>query len=73
MEMFVWERYYPDRTFTPACDKAKALACIAGTETLTEETLELAKALGLQVCFKSRLSLNKALFPPPPPLFGGAC
>ena len=73
MEIFVWERYYPDRTFTPACDKAKALACIAGAETLTEETLELAKAMGLQVRFKSRFSLNKALFPAPPPLFGGAC
>ena len=73
MEMFVWERYYPDRTFTPACDKAKALARFVGAETLTEEALELAKEMGLQVRFKSRFSLNESLFPPPPPLFGGAC
>lgn len=73
MEIFVWEGKWPERAFAPACDKAKALANIAGAEALTEETLELAKALGLQVRFKSRFSLNEALFPPPPPLFGGAC
>jgi hypothetical protein len=71
-EIYVWERYYPNRTFTPACEKAKALARIAGAETLTEETLELVKEMGLQVRFKSRFSLNESLFPAPPQLFGGA-
>lgn len=40
---------YGNRIFRPICEQAKTFASIAGTRTLTLETLKLIKALGYQV------------------------
>lgn len=60
-EIYVWEGRYPEREYKPACERAEALARIAGVEMLTEETLALARELGLKVRWKSPWRPSEAL------------
>lgn len=43
---------YGETKFYPACDKAEVFAAIAGTKTLTQQTINQIKALGytMQAC-----------------------
>lgn len=43
---------YGIRTIYPACDKARLLARLAGTKTITRHALETIKALGYQIEIK---------------------
>jgi len=55
MNIYVNERsVYGNTMVYPACDKAKAFANIAGTKTLTLETVQQIKNLGYDVCLNYR-------------------
>ncbi len=41
---------YGKNTVYPVCDKAQAFACIAGTATLTHNTLCYIERLGYEIC-----------------------
>jgi hypothetical protein len=43
---------YGQCRFYPGCEKSWALADIAGTKTLTENTLKQAKRLGFEIVYK---------------------
>jgi hypothetical protein len=43
------EPKYGKWVYYPACDKAKAFAAIAGTKTLTDDTLVQIKKLGYEI------------------------
>jgi len=45
---------YGNTMVYPACDKAKAFANIAGTKTLTLETIQEIKNLGYDILLKQR-------------------
>lgn len=45
LEIYVKNVYGVDKVY-PHCDKAKVLATLAGTKTLTPDTLRLARKLG---------------------------
>ena len=42
---------YGKRTFYPKCDQAHVFASIAGTRTLTEQTLRCVQKLGYELTF----------------------
>jgi hypothetical protein len=52
------EPKYGKWVYYPACDKAKAFAAIAGTKTLTDETLAQIKKLGYEIKASAK-SLNE--------------
>ena len=55
MNIYVSERnVYGRATIYPQCDKAKAFANIAGTKTLTFETIAEIKNLGYDVLIKQK-------------------
>ena len=55
MNIYVNERsVYGNTMVHPACEKAKAFANIAGTKTLTIETIHEIKNLGYDVCLNYR-------------------
>jgi hypothetical protein len=55
MNIYVNERsVYGNTMIYPACDKAKVFANIAGTKTLTFETVQQIKNLGYDVCLNYR-------------------
>ena len=55
MNIYVSERnVYGNATIYPACDKAKTFANIAGTKTLTSETIAEIKNLGYDVLIQQR-------------------
>jgi len=55
MNIYVNERsVYGNTMVYPACDKAKAFANIAGTKTLTFETIAEIKILGYDVLIQQR-------------------
>lgn len=50
MEIIVQiKNVYGEEKIYPMCDKAQALAAIAGTKTLTRQTLRQVKALGYAI------------------------
>jgi len=55
VDLYVTERSVCVNTMLyPACHKAKAFANIAGTKTLTVETVQQIKNLGYDVCLNYR-------------------
>ena len=55
MNIYVNERsVYGNTMVYPACDKAKVFANIAGTKTLTFETIAEIKNLGYDILLKQR-------------------
>ena len=55
MNIYVNEKsVYGNTMVYPACDKAKAFANIAGTKTLTFETIAEIKNLGYDILLKQR-------------------
>ena len=55
MNIYVSERnVYGNEVIYPQCDKAKAFANIAGTKTLTFETITEIKNLGYDVLIKQK-------------------
>jgi len=55
MNIYVSERnVYGNATIYPQCDKAKTFANIAGTKTLTFETITEIKNLGYDVLIKQK-------------------
>lgn len=51
------DRIYGNLTVYPVCERAKLLASIAGTKTLTHETLCLAERLGFEIVTASAANL----------------
>tara|TARA_R100001443_G_scaffold108702_3_gene119522 strand:- start:8058 stop:8258 length:201 start_codon:yes stop_codon:yes gene_type:complete len=52
---------YGVETVYPVCEDAKLFAAIAGTKTLTLDTLEKAKALGYELIIENHSKLAQAL------------
>jgi len=58
MNIYVNERsVYGNTMVYPACDKAKAFANIAGTKTLTFETIAEIKNLGYDILLEQKVKL----------------
>lgn len=51
---------YGNEQIYPVCDAAKAFAAIAGTRTLTRETLKHVRALGYQIQVSAAATLAAA-------------
>ena len=49
---------YGETKCYPACDKAKGFARIAGTKTLTQDTLQAIKELGVDIQIDSAAMIN---------------